>query len=193
MQFTYIKGSTPLSADEFHNLIPSHLTTQKELDEWEQFNIIKAERWAFKFKRHDILNMDFTKKLHKQMFNNTWLWAGVFRKKQTNIGVESIYIPQELKILFDDAVFWLEHNTYTLREIAIRLHHRLVYIHPFTNGNGRFSRLFADLVAYNKAELRFTWGRTNLVSDSNIRQEYLTALREADNGNYQNLIKFADS
>ncbi len=193
MQFTYAKGATPLSPDEAYNLIPNHLTTQKELNEWEQFNIVKGENWALRRKRKDMLTIYFAKKLHKKMFDETWLWAGVFRKSQTNIGVESIYIPQDLKLLFDDARFWIENNSYSIREIAVRLHHRLVFIHPFPNGNGRFSRLFADLIMYYQDNPRFTWGSTNLVDDSQIRQKYLATLQEADKGEYGNLIKFADS
>lgn len=104
------------------------------------------------------------------MFNETWSWAGVFRKSQTNIGVDSIYIPQELKAIFDDVEFWLSNNTYEMREIAIRLHHRLVFVHPFPNGNGRFSRLFADLLLQNNNEVSFSWGSCSLIEDSIIRK-----------------------
>ncbi|HJD57479.1 MAG TPA: hypothetical protein LFW12_05195 [Rickettsia endosymbiont of Sericostoma sp. HW-2014] len=59
------------------------------------------------------------------MFNKTWTWAGKFRQHQTNIGIESIYIRQELKMLFDDTIYLIENKTYGIREIAVRLHHRL--------------------------------------------------------------------
>ncbi|MDP5020597.1 MAG: mobile mystery protein B, partial [Rickettsiaceae bacterium] len=119
--------------------------------------------------------------------------AGVFRKSQTNIGVNVIYISQELKMIFDDVEFWLANDIYDLRVIAIRLHHRLVFVHPFPNGNGRFSRLFADLFLHNNNEVSFTWGRCSLVEDSVIRKQYISALKEADKGDYQKLIEFADS
>lgn len=193
MLFKYAKGATPLSPDEVNNLIPSHITTQKQLDEWEQYNIVQGINWAFSRKRNDLLSILFAKKLHKQMFNNTWLWAGSFRKRQTNIGIASIYIPQELKLLFDDVQFQLEHDSFPIREIGVRLHHRLVFIHPFPNGNGRFSRLMAELLMRHNGEAGFSWGNCNLASDSETRGKYLSALREADNGDYSNLIKFADS
>ena len=193
MLFKYAKGATPLSPDEVHNLIPSHITTQKQLDEWEQYNIVQGSNWAFSRKRKDLLSIVFAKKLHKQMFNNTWLWAGTFRKRQTNIGIASIYIPQELKLLFDDVQFQLEHDSFPIREIGVRLHHRLVFIHPFPNGNGRFSRLMAELLMRHNNEASFSWGNCNLANDSETRGKYLFALREADNGDYTNLIKFADS
>jgi Fic-DOC domain mobile mystery protein B len=127
------------------------------------------------------------------MFCDTWSWAGKFRQRQTNIGVSSVYIMQELKILMDDVIFWQDNSTFPVREIAVRLHHRLVFIHPFPNGNGRFSRLFADLYIINKDEPRFSWGKNNLVKDSVFRDQYLKALRSADMGDYTKLIIFADS
>ena len=127
------------------------------------------------------------------MFCDTWTWAGKFRQRQTNIGVHSVYIPQELRILIDDVIFWQNNSTFLIREIAIRLHHRLVFIHPFPNGNGRFSRLFSDLYLINKGESRFSWGKNNLVKDSALRDQYLEALRSADMGDYTKLIVFADS
>ena len=193
MQFVYPIGATPLNNDEIYNLIPKHLSTQKELNEWEQYNIIMAESWAFKHKRKNIMSIKFAQKLHKEMFNQTWNWAGKFRRHQTNIGVASIYISQELKLLFDDATYWINNKIYNLREIGVRLHHRLVFIHPFTNGNGRFSRLFTDIFLTNNNENRFTWGRGNLLQDGEIRQEYLKALKLADNYDYSLLIKFLDS
>ncbi|PCJ25768.1 MAG: mobile mystery protein B [Rickettsiales bacterium] len=193
MLFTYAKGATPLSPDEVYNLIPSHLMTQKELDEWEQYNIIKAETWASQRKRADFLSTKFVVDLHKKMFNETWKWAGKFRTRQTNIGIEAIHIPVELKLLFDDIEFWIENATYHPREIAVRLHHRLVFIHPFPNGNGRLSRLVADLYMDYQGQARFSWGSCNLTSDSAVRQAYLSALREADLGDYMHLIEFSDS
>lgn len=193
MQFIYTKGATPLSLDEIHNLIPKHLTKQHQLDEWEQYNIARAEMWIRNRKIKDILSIDFVKKLHRKMFCDTWTWAGKFRQRQTNIGVNSIYIQQELKILIDDVIFWQNNATFPIREIGVRLHHRLVFIHPFPNGNGRFSRLFADLYLLNYNEPRFSWGSNNLIQDSSFRDQYLQALRIADSGDYIELIAFADS
>ncbi len=193
MQFTYAKGATPLSPDEIYNLIPKHLTKQHQLDEWEQYNIARAEMWIKNHKINDILSIDFYKKLHSRMFCDTWVWAGKFRKKETNIGVNSVYIQQELKILIDDVIFWQTNATFPFREIGVRLHHRLVFIHPFLNGNGRFSRLLADLYILNLNEPRFSWGSNNLIQESSFRDRYLQALRTADNGDYSPLIEFADS
>ena len=60
------------------------------------------------------------------------------------------------------------------------------------NGNGRHSRLFADLIMtklFNKKY--FTWGNSNLVKADEVRETYIKALKEADNQNFAALIKFA--
>ncbi len=193
MQFNYPEGATPLTYDEIFNLIPNHITTQSELDEFEQFNILKAEQWAFNIRRKKVLTLEFAKKLHYKMFDCTWKWAGNFRQRQTNIGCSSNEIPIRLKMLFDDIELQIAINSYPIREIGVRFHHRLVYIHPFPNGNGRFSRMFADLLMYLNDESRFRWGRGDLIRESDMRKRYLEALREADKGNYEKLISFVDS
>lgn len=99
-----------------------------------------------------------------------------------------------LKVLCDDALYWIENNTYSPEEIAIRFKHRIVSIHCFTNGNGRHSRLMADIIIgklFNK-EL-FTWGTNNLFKANETRKAYLQAVKQADQNNYQPLLDFAIS
>jgi Fic-DOC domain mobile mystery protein B len=193
MQFHYDNNSTPINADEIHNLIPPHIQTQAELNMWEQNNISFAERKLFKGRRNIELSIEFIKKVHKTMFSNTWKWAGKFRTTNTNIGTDWIKIQQELKILCDDVKFQRENKSYNLEEIAIRFSHRLVFIHPFVNGNGRCSRLIADLLMFKAWAPRFSWGSNNLTTISEVRNRYIYALREADRHNIEPLIQFARS
>ena len=193
MQFYYDDDSTPVNADEIHNLIPLHIQTQAELNMWEQNNISFAERKLFKGKKNIELSGDFIKKVHKIMFNNTWKWAGKFRTINTNIGIDWIKIPQELKVLCDDVEFQKKNNSFDLEEIAIRFSHRLVYIHPFVNGNGRCSRLITDLLMFKAGFPRFSWGSKNLTAISEVRSSYIQALQEADKHNIEPLINFARS
>ena len=97
------------------------------------------------------------------MFDQTWKWAGLFRKRQINIGVTSSNIVPELVYLFGDIEFWLQNNTYPIYEIATRFHHLLVSIHPFPNGNGRYSRLYTDLLLKNQLHEVFTWKESNII------------------------------
>jgi Fic-DOC domain mobile mystery protein B len=194
MLFTYAEGATPLTLDEIRNLIPLHLTTQKQLNEWEQHNILQAEQWAFSGRKNSIMTTTFLRKLHRKMFDKTWKWAGQFRIYQTNIGCESAYIQQELGLAFNDAAYQMQMKVYSLREACVRLHHRIVLIHPFPNGNGRLARLFVDLILVSNKEPKFSWGSGgNLKEMGEARSTYLTALREADKGDYSKLIIFTDS
>jgi Fic-DOC domain mobile mystery protein B len=193
MRFTYPEGSTPFSQDDIHNLIPKHITTQSQLDEWEQFNIIDAEKWAFSRARTNLLSIEFTQLLHKKMFNKTWKWAGMFRSYQTNIGVEAYKISIDLKMLCDDVIYQIQNKIFSDDEIAVRFHHRLVFIHPFPNGNGRHARLMTDLLLTKVNKERFTWGRGNLIIQSEVRKRYINALKKADNFDYTDLINFVRS
>ena len=193
----YPPGATPLDADELASLIPGHITTQGELNEWEQLNIVQGEAWARK-QRKEILNEAFVRQLHKQMFGETWQWAGNFRKSDKNIGVDWLKVGVELKNLLDDVRYQVEHATYSPDEIAVRFHHRLVVIHPFPNGNGRHARMMADLLAARLGQPRFTWGSRSLTDASLIgatdtRHRYIAALQAADARDYAPLLAFARS
>jgi Fic-DOC domain mobile mystery protein B len=190
VELDYPPGATPLDADELANLIPGHITTQGELNEWEQLNIAQGERWAHR-QRKEILDEGFVRQLHRQMFGETWRWAGSFRKSDKNIGVDWLRIGVELKQLLDDVRYQLEHGSFPADELAIRFHHRLVVIHPFPNGNGRHARLMADLLAMRLGRPRFTWGSASLVDPNEARQRYIKALQAADARDIAPLLAFA--
>jgi len=184
--------STPLTHEEREELIPSYIALRRELNEAEQANILEAEEWAFTRKR-DVLDERFLKSLHKRMFGRVWRWAGEFRQSERHIGVEFYRITVDLRVLLDDCHYWIENDTYPPNEIAARFHHRLVLIHPFPNGNGRHARLATDLLLVKLGRPRFTWGSVNLVNPGETRQEYVTALRAADNHDIGPLLTFVRS
>lgn len=186
-------ASTPLTPEERDALIPSYITQRRELNEVEQIGIADADRWAFARRRGDILSEDFLCALHQRMFAGVWKWAGQFRTTPRNIGVEAYQIGTQLRQLLDDVRYWIEHGTYPPDEIAVRFHHRLVWIHPFPNGNGRQSRLAADLLITRLGCERFTWGSDNLVAIDELRRRYVAALRAADNSDMGPLLAFARS
>jgi Fic-DOC domain mobile mystery protein B len=187
-------GTTPLDYDELKGLLPTHITTRGELDFLEMENINKAFIWSGKLKTKDILNVEFICKLHRKMFSNVWKWAGKFRKSKKNIGIPYIQIPVELQTLCDDSQAWIEYNTYLPDEFAARFHHRLVLIHPFSNGNGRHARLMADLILEKifTKEI-FSWGGGSLANHNKIREEYIKALKLADECDYSLLLEFVRS
>jgi len=196
LDLIYIGGQTPLDEDEKEGLLISTIATREELDEFEQQNIEGAIKWSMskKIKPDKLFTESFIKNVHKRMYNDVWLWAGAFRKTNKSIGVDRWQIAIELKNLLDDAGFWIESNTYSPDEIAIRFKHRIVSIHCFSNGNGRHSRLMADMIIEKIFDRPvFTWGAGNLSKESENRKQYLNALKLADFGNYEALLRFARS
>jgi Fic-DOC domain mobile mystery protein B len=125
------------------------------------------------------------------MFGDVWRWAGKFRTSQRNIGIDYWLIQAELRQLLDDTKAWIEYGTYSADEIAVRLHHRLVHIHPFPNGNGRHARLMADLLVTRLGRERFSWGRESLRDPGAARIRYIESLRAADNRNIASLLAFS--
>jgi Fic-DOC domain mobile mystery protein B len=196
LNLEYWDGQTPLDEDEKEGLKLKFITTREELDEFEQLNIEEAVKWSMKrnFKIENILTEIFILNLHKRMYQNVWHWAGGFRKTNKNIGIEYWKISAELKYLLDDIHFWIKNKTFTYDEITLRFKHRLVSIHCFANGNGRHSRLIADiLIEKIFKEALFSWGIKNLSKASDIRKNYLMALKLADKGDYSSLIIFSRS
>lgn len=194
LDLDYTDGQTPLDEDEQDGLLIPTITTRGDLDEFEQLGVEKANEWLLgrNLSIEKILSEDFVKGLHRRMFSDIWKWAGEFRRSEKNIGVDPVMIPIELRNLLDDCKYWIENKVFDEDEIAVRFSHRIVLIHPFANGNGRHSRLIADvLVNKGFGKAYFTWGSKNLVRQGEARTKYLEALRSADQNDYKSLIEFA--
>jgi len=188
----YPDGATPLDPDELDGLKFLHITTRGELDHLEQANIQSGMSWLARSKAKDILNEQFARKLHLKLFGEVWNWAGKFRLTEKNIGIDPVQISIKLRELLDDVSFWVEHKTYDPLEAAARFHHRLVFIHSFPNGNGRHARLYADALlekVYGEAPIDWSGGY-DLQKMNDRRQDYISALRAADAGEYELLFEF---
>jgi Fic-DOC domain mobile mystery protein B len=185
-------ANTPLQADERDALIPSYITLRRELNEAEQVNIAAAMTWL-RGRRRDVLDEGFLRELHRRMFDKTWRWAGQYRTTARNIGVDAYRIGVDLAQAIDDTKFWIANATFPADEIAVRFSHRLVFIHPFPNGNGRFSRLVGDLLARELGRPVFSWGSLNLVDSTAARRAYVEALRAADGHDVTALVAFVRS
>lgn len=190
MKFEYAPGATPIDADEARGLIPAHLTLQRELNEYEETNILEATEWLFSRRRGDPLDERFIYTVHERMFNQTWKWAGEARRSDKNIGVPWFEIPVQLNQMLGDVRTQIEHKAYTPVEMAARYHHRLVSIHIFSNGNGRHARLMADLLLMHLEGRRFEWGRGSLIAAGELRARYIAALQAADAGDCRPLLAF---
>lgn len=193
-------GATTLDPDEIEGLIPTHIVNRDQLNELEQENIIQAQLWLRTSRYSKVNTAVFLRKLHKQMFGQVWRWAGSYRQTGKNIGVDAYQISSSLKNLCDDVDTWIEFSSYPNDEIAVRFHHKLVFIHLFPNGNGRHARLATDMLLRKQlGEPVFNWGRENMNlenssesinEESDIRSRYISALRKADAGDYSELLTF---
>ena len=182
------EGETPL--DDISGLKLKKITTRSELDDAEAQNILKAYvKYTLNPRtlKKVTFDLSFFRKLHKEMFGDVWGWAGEFRTTQTSIGVEANMIHQRLYQLQDDLKYW--ESEWDYRDIATRLHHTLVKIHPFPNGNGRWARFATDLWLLKMGFFALSWGG-NITEVCDARSAYITALKEADNGNYEFLQIF---
>ena len=191
-----IEGQTPIDEDEREGLLTQTVTTQSELNEFEQKNIEEAMLWVMgrKFKAQEVCSEHFVRRVHKKMFGEVWSWAGEFRRTDKNIGVVKHQISVALKMLCDDALYWIENKTYPAEEIAVRFKHKLVSIHCFPNGNGRHSRLMGDILNEKIFGLRpWTWGAQDLAKSGNARSTYLQAIKAADRGDFAPLLAFVRS
>jgi len=188
-------GATPLEEEDLEGLIPAFVATRADLNLVEFESISRALPWARREARRrgavEILEPDFLFSLHRRMFRDVWKWAGTQRRRETNIGVAPHQIASQTRAALDDARFWHEHETFPLDERAARIHFRLVSIHPFANGNGRCTRLLADLYLEACGGAPFTWGRSRLGDLDDPRQTYLGAIMTADAGDFGPLVAFA--
>jgi Fic-DOC domain mobile mystery protein B len=182
-------GQTPLDPDEAKGLKPAWIANRGDLNLAEEENIARGLVWGTRaVRREPVLRQEFLRRLHLKMFDGVWQWAGLYRDTERNIGVTPHAISSEIRKLMDDALAWNQYQTYTMDERAVRLHHRLTFIHPFPNGNGRCARIFADLFLLQQATPQFSWG-TSLHRDAQ-RGAYLDAIRAADEKNYTPLLRF---
>lgn len=187
--------ATPLEPEEREGLLQSSITYRHELNEAEHENVAKAIAWAHarRQRRTDLLTDNFVRALHRRMFADVWEWAGQYRLTERNIGVTPHRIANDLAMMLDDVRYCVEHETFPTDEIAVRLHHRLVAIHPFPNGNGRHARLMADLLAERLGREPLSWGGGSLHDIGELRRRYIDALRAADNHQIAPLLEFARS
>jgi len=185
------ESATPLTPEEREGLIPSHITLRSELNELEQQNILEAAIWALR--RRDPVGEPFGRNLHRRMFRDVWSWAGIYRTSDKNLGVKWPLIQPRIHEASEQTRYWIDNKTFPADEIAVRFHHALASIHPFPNGNGRWSRLMGDILVVKLGEKRFSWGGNVLGAADETRSAYIAALKAADNHDFAALFAFARS
>lgn len=187
-------GSTPLTPDEQEGLIPTWIANRGDLNRAEQENIASATVWVGGRRwTVDDVTVKWLRDLHHRMLSEVWDWAGNYRRREVNIGgrVAPRQIPEAAESLVRD--MHAQVGVLPRDEVAVRFHHRLVSIHPFPNGNGRHSRLVADVLVEALGGARFAWGDGTLTDSGEIRTMYISALQQADEGDPGPLVAFARS
>jgi Fic-DOC domain mobile mystery protein B len=189
---TKIKGATYVDDISGLKLDTSKSYTMQEIYLYEAKNITKATLKYLSAKPDKKLapfTYEWFLTLHKDMFSDVWDWAGKIRQVELSIGVKAYLVSTEIKKLVDDLEFWEKNKSFDVIEIASRIHHRAVQIHPFKNGNGRYSRMLANIYL-KQNNLEVTKWNENLLSKENPhRDDYIKALKKADDGDYRDLIK----
>jgi Fic-DOC domain mobile mystery protein B len=135
--------------------------------------------------------MDFLCKLHEKLFGDVWKWAGKFRRLDVNISkIRSYDVAPQLKNFFEDAGLWMSEGQINWDEIAAEMHHRLVSIHPFPNGNGRTTRIYTEYVQKRNSQKITSWKASLAHDPKERRKSYIKALQQADQGNFGPLVDF---
>lgn len=153
-------GETPLEGEELDALDPALISlfgtaaTKSEIFDLEA--ALQAEvrdRLMARIDKGDltldeILRVDFIVSLHRTLYAGIWTWAGSFRRTGLNIGVDPYLITTELFTSLETLRFqWFETSLFDAHSFGLAVHAETVRIHPFTDGNGRVTRLLADLVS----------------------------------------------
>jgi Fic-DOC domain mobile mystery protein B len=193
-------AATPLTDAERMGLrLPA--LTRADLNRAEADNISRAMTWLFLSQRRlrpELVTREtWLRDLHRRMYHQVWTWAGQYRTTDRNLGVPYWQVRMDMRNLEADVQAWLADTSATRfgnDECAIRLGYRLVVIHPFPNGNGRWSRLASDALIVALGGSRFTWGGASLTDAGQLRRTYISSLHTADaTGDLSPLTAFARS
>jgi Fic-DOC domain mobile mystery protein B len=187
-------GSTPYDDDISGLKLEvklGHILTRKDIYLAEAENIRKA---VMKYltdtptKKEAPFDLSWMLELHKEMFFDVWEWAGTTRKTELSLGVDAKHIFFQLKNLCDDISYWEEHKTYDKYEIAAKIHYHAVRIHPFPNGNGRWSRMLSNVYLMQNKISPVKWQENELAQNNPLRRHYIDCIKKADNGDFSDFL-----
>jgi len=187
-----LKGNSPYGAtpiDDYSGLKLKHINTIKELYEAEFLNITSStSKYLLKPPSNkSFMDRIYLSKIHKTMFSQVWDWAGKKRISNKSVGIDKFQIDIEIWNLIQDFEFWESSNMDTI-EVSSRIHHKLVYIHPFENGNGRWARLVTNIYLKQKLNRIVYWPEQELYINNVFRKRYIHSLQSADHGSFADLV-----
>lgn len=128
------------------------------------------------------------RQLHQLVVRETdTKFAGQYRTGAVIIGGADHTPPDavDVPLRMEGLMHWLKKNEKVLHpvELAALLHHKLVFIHPFFDGNGRTSRLVMNVLLMRK-------GFPLAIILKNDRKKYYRVLQDADRGHDAALVLF---
>lgn len=152
-------GSTPVSDDELSMLLPqARVLLGAPVDKAALFDLeqeiqlqvteeLVPQVVGGAFSLDDLLDDYFLRDLHGRLYGDIWVWAGKLRSREVSIGIAPEHIAVTLRSSLDTIRYRWQHTTdWTPHSLGIATHAETVRIHPFIDGNGRTTRLLADLV-----------------------------------------------
>ncbi len=161
------------------------LTTHHAINEAEASGIARAETLLTELDYPLEISVSFIRTLHRTTFGHLYDWAGQWRTSTPNVGAylppPPAKIPQLMYEFEDELRFRMAHTQAAAPAEVARVlayaHHRLVFIHPFTNGNGRTARLLTNALAYH-----FGYAEVILYQREagDSRKKYLQAIQRGD-------------
>jgi Fic-DOC domain mobile mystery protein B len=190
------EGATP--GDDISGLIATSLHTREARNAAETDSISRAyDKYIYRARAKTPdskwLTDEFIRNVHAEMFGAIWDWAGKYRTVQTNIGVKPYQIQEQIQVLCGNFYTW-DSGSMDPIEIVARLQSRLTWIHPFKDGNGRHARLITDIFLYSRQHPLPQWPQIHLMTQgNNVRQEYIAAMRKADDHDFSALSQFIES
>lgn len=162
------------------------LTTPEEINEAEAKGVIEGEKYIINLEENIKISANLILQINKVAFGNLYAWAGKWRDKSVQVG--TLLPPEPSQILnfiyqFTDELNYKIDNSTTVDTQVNTLaycHHKLVFIHPFNNTNGRTARLLTNLIAY-----KFGYADINLYfRTGEKRKTYIEAIRKGDSYDY---------
>ncbi|MBB2976141.1 fido (protein-threonine AMPylation protein) [Microbacterium endophyticum] len=182
-------GETPLPFDELDALTPAarealeEPITKAAVYDLEQAVEAEATEQLITDVLEDRLGLDellsdhFLRDLHQRLYGDVWIWAGTHRRHLFNLGVDPAYIALDLRTSIETIQYRWDHTEdWTPRELGVAVHAECVRIHPFTDGNGRSTRLYADLTFLAAQESE----DVEMYDWSIDKKSYVALLREYD-------------
>lgn len=172
-------GQTPLEESMRFDLKHTHIQNMTELYELEMENNALGIAWSITTKK-DHLDYYTWLELHKQMLGDIWTFAGKIRT--TELGNPDFHKPYDIRPaladLEKDLKYWLKNKTYSEPEMIALFHEKLLTIHPFKDGNGRWSRILTEFICAREKLQIPNWGG-KIASDTERRNIYIAAIKKA--------------